>query len=193
MFMFNNVKYQNSYIVSNIKNISEEFISVLERLRNQQDDPDGFTLTWSNDQYHQKNKYISVIEEQLYEKGIQLSPKYGIEGIQNTITMGRGYTLRGNPLDIHPYSVEGRSISDGEFYVNSKGKVFPSCDLSFDVQDDTNLVIGDVSKSYGDFVKMAKTWNERTEGESMKVDEFYDNHIENLEHENTKERITIST
>lgn len=149
------------YLVTNAKRITRPFLEALQRLEWLVQDPEESYVVWSNDRFHEAAWSGVYKLEEWFEQNMRsnFGPKDGPN------TYGRRFRWEDDPaciLDMgrasmnmpalkalelgHFQMSDGRHVEEGVLYLNCKGVLLSSCDLSYELQDlDSAFVVGRVT------------------------------------------------
>ena len=92
--------------------------------------------------------------------------------------MGRGASIGGKDLKIYPFELDTCDdneiqIQESEVYINVKGDVFPSCNLSYKFMDSTDyLKLGNVCDPTFDLIEAIHNFNEKINNQTITVNEY---------------------
>ena len=152
------------YIVTNAKQVTSAFLCSVIELFSYCSDNEISKLVYSSDQYHEKPSDINL-------RKLQCFSFFGAKGeIKRELVLneGRGENINWKVLNISPYTIDEYMI-DGEIYLNCKGNIVPSCDLSYESQDMPPLILGNVLDPEFDLKTCCEKWNEICENKSTTV------------------------
>jgi len=153
--IWNRVRFNSFYIVTNGKKLSKDFINAIYGLQQYCDCPDECTIQYSSDKFHTRALDIDKLEPLEFFQG----GKGAIEYYQ-LINEGRAAeNYGGRELHLDHYVIDEDNIREGLFYLNSLGNILPSCDLSYESQDNKNMILGNVNDDTFDLFQYAKDWN----------------------------------
>jgi hypothetical protein len=131
----------NFYIATNAKVVSDNFIMAVIRLYLFCGDNEISALQYSSDQYH---------EEPLWDENIRkleaLSFTSDKGEINSLLDMGNASYNCSCDREVNIYAPiisdefeDELFVSEGEIYLNCKGDISPSCDLSYEIQDELKI------------------------------------------------------
>jgi organic radical activating enzyme len=155
-----NVEVQNFWMATNGSITSKKFFDIIERWINYCSDNEISGLRVSFDQYHEEVYSRYEFEEFVEYRGLQLALEF--QGAPNDTSrlIGDGraldnyYTTRMVEHGIH-LQADGRI--EGSLYINAKGFVLSTCDISYNTSDekDSEFVIcrctDDIQEKLADF------------------------------------------
>ena len=176
-FIWNNIDVQNLSVITNNKNISDEFLEVIAHWMAICSNGESSALSYSSDHYH----------EEKYKHGHDLDYRWGqfsnvrlephTEGpIPYLLNMGNAYGSRHHGVFIRTaemdYIQEGLRIREVDLHINVHGDVFPSCNLSYNVQENSEtLLLGNVKDESFNLEDALIEFNERIGHRSFYVTE----------------------
>jgi organic radical activating enzyme len=178
-----NVSIDRFYMVTNGKQVSDEFLKAVLNLYLYCDDKssEGSLLQYSDDMFHegmmQENKEKLEAFRFVSSRNDSHIDEYNCisEGRAEENGIGdRKKTITGFSID--EYSDEF-SIEDGELYINCKGNILSCCDLSYHSQDIKALIIGNVNRKNFNFETAIRRFNKSLEKmDDTSIDTFkYEN------------------
>jgi organic radical activating enzyme len=150
----------NFYIATNGKRVTNEFILAVMNLYLYCSDNEVSQLEVSTDKFHDVDEKIKRNMEKLRVfkfTGVKhdIDEKYLIN--QGNASLNYG----GRELSISKYDYDTDThINEGQIYLNCKGNILPSCDLSYENQDAKNLILGNVMDENFDILESVKKFNE---------------------------------
>ena len=154
-----NTIIQHFYIATNGKLVSNEFLDSVSRLYDYCENNSLSLIQISSDKYHDKipqeniEKLIQFVDTNFkFTETVLMGTTYrdvAFKEIPNNIAiikMGRASNFGTRNINLYGYSIESDdSFIVGDVYVNTKGSILPHCDLSFDVQDNSDLIVCNVN------------------------------------------------
>lgn len=150
------------YIVTNAKIVPDKFLIAVIKLHAYCSDNKMSGLKYSTDHYHEELNASNIQKLQVFSF---TNPK-GDLSQDAILSEGRGENINWRPLDISPYKFENGWI-DGDVYLNCKGNIVPSCDLSYESQDIPSLILGNVMEDDFNIEACCKKWNDTCENKSV--------------------------
>lgn len=150
------VDHDGWYIVTNAHQLSKSFIDLIADLNKRYPYNDGGGLTYSNSPLHALPDIKGLAEIQ-HQRGVEVYKRYHddpvtVKGMGTFLEEGRGkelfdkYEVKVTKRWLEPDSFrekdkpEEPSCVERTMYVNYRGDVFPSCDLSYETQDKSKLL-----------------------------------------------------
>jgi MoaA/NifB/PqqE/SkfB family radical SAM enzyme len=141
-----NISLNGFYVVTNGKIASKELMSVLIDLYSCTDYPEDEIggLTISKDQYHEYENYDTTKADKLY-KALSFYHDDHKGNIKMLINEGRARGMGHREVYLEELVAEtnneGTIIErvDSTIYINALGDVIPSCDMSFESQEENKL------------------------------------------------------
>lgn len=139
----NKVSIGNFYIATNAKHVTNEFLISLVRLHCYCYDNEYSAVNWSNDEYHDEQTEENIRRLSVFSFASARYNKY----VSSVTAEGRAkdWGERENKayfssFEDHVY-MDNRSITEGEIYVNCRGKIVYGCDWSYRSQTRKKNVI----------------------------------------------------
>jgi organic radical activating enzyme len=162
------------YLATNGKHVTDAFLCSLIKLWSYCTENEISSVDVSNDGYHE-------YEESYYKKlsAFRFVKKKQKEDYElyddRLINTGRASQFwdkdQGRRLTLYEIEVEeGNHISsDGDLYLNCHGNILGACDLSYEQQDDSRLIVCNVETD--DLAAACRTYNERIEEAQAVIDD----------------------
>lgn len=156
-----NVEIGNFYLVTNAKNLSSEFIAEIINLHSMCTDNEISQVCYSNDEFHEQ-AYLNGLDK--LELLTFVSPRshkdYPLR--YNLINEGRAENnYSGRDIILHNYEIEEDRILEDLIYLNCKGDILPSCDLSYKSQKCKDLILCNVKDEDFDLIKACTDFNDK--------------------------------
>lgn len=154
------------YIVTNGARVNRRFLSAVEELDRACDNSDRMmsALAMSHGFYHgERDTAWYRMQEWSEETGIRIERRTDSEHV---INMGRAGGFGFRPVGFPRVQIEvyGDDISlvEAEAYVTTRGVVYPSCDLSYEVMRKNRFLrMGNVNDTDFDWLEAYKSFNKR--------------------------------
>lgn len=168
-------------ITTNAKEVSDEFLMALLKLWCYCDDIDEASFVGvSNDTYHdyeweegyKKLSALKFVSKRQQKDGAHYEPIVAGRAAQY---WGSGRTERLSEFMVEEWGEE-KGITETILYMNAKGMLFGSCDLSYEQQEIPTLQVCSV-ESDEDLAEACERYNERIEpfhGEVSEIEEAYE-------------------
>jgi len=166
------VDIDSFYCCTNGKRVTQDYMNALEELFDYCDSNSESWINVSRDDYHDASSRSGV--SKLIDWWVNLakeavSDTWGIEQFEDTVfkknvtMINMGYNQgMGRDVKIHKYEiedeVEGILYIHGMVYVNCKGDILPHCDLSYELQDEPELIVCSVDD---DIISGLRKWQTR--------------------------------
>lgn len=169
-----NVTIDNFYMVTNGKVVSKEFINAVLDLYLYCDDHEYSHLALSNDRYHENVsdenlKLLKAFSFFTYKD----NEKYPLSD-ENLISQGRAYEnfevqrdYQMSNLSIEDYG-DDEFIIDGMVYLNCEGNILGDCNLSYETQRNTDLIICNIADQNTNLIESFNSYIENFE----KLDQY---------------------
>lgn len=180
----NNVTIENFYLVTNAKQVSDQFMKAVLNMylfcldcRNGYDDEmSQYSLAISNDGHHSEvekeniNKLLAFrFAHKKQENDFELYDERSIiwEGKASL-----NYSCY-RELEYSAFEIYDRQISEGEIYLNCKGNILPDCNMSYESQDLDGLIIGNVMDKDFNLLDAVIKWNGQIENMENRTAEAF--------------------
>ena len=146
-----NVEFGSFYIATNAKVISDEFLKAMLELYLYCDEKSECRLAISNDLYHEYEweENIEKLKAFTFTRKKEQQDNNEYNKLINDGYASVNYSecnLREESLYTIEYD-ECNKFIDSIIYINCKGNILPSCDLSYESQDLPLLIIGNVNNN----------------------------------------------
>jgi hypothetical protein len=155
------VEIGNFYLVTNAKTLSDDFIMEMINLHGMYTDNDVSQVCYSNDEFHDR-AYLNGMDklEQLTFVAPKNHKDYPLR-YDNLINEGRAESYGSRDIILYNYEIEEDRISEGLIYLNCKGDIFSSCDLSYKSQKCKDLILCNVKDADFDLIKACIEFNNK--------------------------------